>query len=97
MGVRVVFRRDHTAHVDELFRRAAGACDTGHRMPAARGETTEDIIMTTRETIERYFEKLAAKAEWQECFADDVVFTSYTSPTKEVKGRGAYLEATKGF
>jgi len=53
--------------------------------------------MTTRETIERYFEKLAAKAEWQECFADDVVFTSYTSPTKEVKGRAAYLEATKRF
>jgi ketosteroid isomerase-like protein len=53
--------------------------------------------MTTRETIERYFDKLAAKSAWQECFADDVVFTSFTSPTKEVKGKAAYLEATKRF
>jgi ketosteroid isomerase-like protein len=53
--------------------------------------------MTTRETIERYFDKLAAKSEWQESFADDMVFTSYISPTKEVKGKPAYIEATKRF
>ncbi|HEV8497508.1 MAG TPA: nuclear transport factor 2 family protein [Gemmatimonadaceae bacterium] len=53
--------------------------------------------MTTRETIERYFDKLAAKGAWQDSFADDVVFTSHTSPTKEVKGKHAYLEATKRF
>jgi ketosteroid isomerase-like protein len=53
--------------------------------------------MTTRETIERYFDRLAAKSEWPECFADHVAFTSYTSPTREVKGKAAYLEATKRF
>jgi ketosteroid isomerase-like protein len=53
--------------------------------------------MTTRETIERYFDKLARERAWQDSFADDVVFTSYTSPTKEVKGKPAYLEATKRF
>jgi ketosteroid isomerase-like protein len=53
--------------------------------------------MTTRETIERYFDKLAAKSEWQESFADEMVFTSYISPSKEIKGKAAYLEATKRF
>jgi ketosteroid isomerase-like protein len=53
--------------------------------------------MTTRETIERYFELLATKSEWQESFADDMVFTSHTSPTKEVKGKAGYVEATKRF
>jgi ketosteroid isomerase-like protein len=53
--------------------------------------------MTTRETVERYFDQLAAKSAWQESFADDMTFTSRTSPTKEVKGKAAYLEATKRF
>ena len=53
--------------------------------------------MTMRETIERYFDTLAAKGQWQESFADDVVFTSFTSPTTEVKGKAAFLEATKRF
>jgi ketosteroid isomerase-like protein len=53
--------------------------------------------MTTRETIERYFDKLAAKSEWQESFVADMTFTSYASPTKEVKGQAAYLDATKRF
>jgi hypothetical protein len=29
--------------------------------------------MTTRETIERHFDNLAAKSAWRESFADDMV------------------------
>jgi ketosteroid isomerase-like protein len=83
--------------VDELLRRAGGIRRADHVVPPVRGQTTEDIIMTIRETIQRYFDKLAAKSEWQESFADDIAFTSYISPTKEVKGKAAYLEATKRF
>jgi ketosteroid isomerase-like protein len=53
--------------------------------------------MTTRETIEQYFDRLAAKSEWQESFADNMTFTSYASPTREVKGKAAYLDATDRF
>ena len=53
--------------------------------------------MQTREVIESYFKKLKAKADWPSTFADDTVFTSFTSPIKEVKGRDAFVESTKRF
>ena len=53
--------------------------------------------MTTREIIDEYFRRLEAKADWSACLADDIAFTSFTSPNKHVDGRAAYLEATKRF
>ena len=53
--------------------------------------------MTTKGTIERYFERLKQKADWPSTLADDMVFSSMTSPVKQVKGKGAFLERTKGF
>lgn len=53
--------------------------------------------MTTRETILRYFENLKGKSGWDAFLSDEMVFTSFTSPIKQVTGRGAYLEATKRF
>ena len=53
--------------------------------------------MTTRAIIDDYFRRLKQKADWSGCLADDVVFTSFTSPNKRVEGRAAYLEATKRF
>lgn len=53
--------------------------------------------MQTREVIQDYFKKLKEKADWQSTFADDTVFTSFTSPIKEVKGRDAFVESTKRF
>jgi len=53
--------------------------------------------MTTRTIIDEYFRRLAQKADWAACLADDMVFTSFTSPNRRVEGRGAYLEATKRF
>lgn len=53
--------------------------------------------MTTRETIQSYFNSLKAKNGWEDFLSEDMTFTSYTSPIKRVSGRTAYLEATKRF
>lgn len=53
--------------------------------------------MSTRQTIEGYFDALKNKTGWQDVLATDMTFTSYTSPVKQVAGRDAYLEATKRF
>ena len=53
--------------------------------------------MTTRDTIQGYFENLSAKSGWEAFLSDDMAFTSFTSPIKRITGRDAYVEATKGF
>lgn len=53
--------------------------------------------MTTRETIQAYFNSLEQRSDWQSFLSDDVVFTSFTSPIKQVRGRAAYLDSTKRF
>ena len=53
--------------------------------------------MTTRETINGYFSNLKQKGGWDTFLADDMVFTSFTAPTKQVTGRVAYLQSTKRF
>jgi ketosteroid isomerase-like protein len=53
--------------------------------------------MTTRETIQRYFNELTAKGDWESLLADDLAFTSFTSPPRHVAGKAAYLESTKRF
>jgi len=53
--------------------------------------------MTTRETIEAYFRRLEGSGTWQELLAEDMEFTSFTSPIRKVAGRAAFLAATKRF
>lgn len=53
--------------------------------------------MTTRETIQEYFTTLEQKAAWPAFLADDMVFTSFTSPVRQVNGKAAYIEATSRF
>lgn len=53
--------------------------------------------MTTRDTVQGYFDSLKKKQGWEAYLADDIAFTSFTSPTREISGRAAYLEATKRF
>ena len=53
--------------------------------------------MTTKAAIEGYFAGLRQKKGWDSFLADDVVFTSFTSPVKQVTGKPAYLESTKRF
>jgi ketosteroid isomerase-like protein len=53
--------------------------------------------MTTRDTIDGYFRALERKDGWESFLADDLAFTSFVSPTKQVGGRAAFLESTRGF
>ena len=53
--------------------------------------------MTTRETIQSYFSSLKQRKDWESFLSDDMTFTSFTSPIKQVSGRAAYLESTKRF
>jgi ketosteroid isomerase-like protein len=53
--------------------------------------------MTTRDTVEGYFSSLKQRKGWEVFLSDDVSFTSFTSPIKQVSGRAAFLEATKRF
>jgi ketosteroid isomerase-like protein len=53
--------------------------------------------MTTRETIEGFFERLRGGQGWESLLADDVVFTSLTSPVQHATGKDACLQATRPF
>jgi len=53
--------------------------------------------MSTREIVQRYFEELARKGDWRSFLAEDLEFTSFTSPVKHVTGKAAYLETTRRF
>ncbi len=53
--------------------------------------------MNTKDTIQSYFTKLEQKDSWESLLGDDIMFTSFTSPMKQVKGKDAYLQATKRF
>ena len=53
--------------------------------------------MTTKDTIEDYFGSLKKKQGWESCLSDEMIFTSFTTPIKQVSGKAAYLESTKRF
>jgi len=51
----------------------------------------------TRATVEAYLESLKAGNDWRHLLSDDVVFTSRTSPVRQITGRERFVEATKRF
>lgn len=53
--------------------------------------------MSTRTLIETYFKALERKTGWESLLSDDVVFTSYAIPNRQIAGKQAYIEATKRF
>ena len=53
--------------------------------------------MSTKDTIHGYFNYLQHKKGWESFLSDDMIFTSFTSPVKQVTGRDAYIESTKRF
>ncbi|HEX6807969.1 MAG TPA: nuclear transport factor 2 family protein [Gemmatimonadaceae bacterium] len=53
--------------------------------------------MTTRETIERYFELLKARGNWPSLFSETATFTSFASPPRQLAGRDTLVNATSGF
>lgn len=55
------------------------------------------MIATTRDTIQRYFDRLQERSDWGSLLADDVVFTSRTSPGRQIRGRDQFLQGTGRF
>jgi ketosteroid isomerase-like protein len=53
--------------------------------------------MTTRETVQSYFDGVRQRKGWEAFLSDTLAFTSFTSPIKQVAGKEAYLEATQRF
>lgn len=53
--------------------------------------------MTTENTIQGYFASLKESKDWELLFADDLVFTSFTSPVRRITGKGAFLDGTRRF
>jgi len=53
--------------------------------------------MSTKETVQGYFDRLKRKEGWESFLSDDMVFTIFTNPVKQVTGKDAYIESTKGF
>ena len=65
---------------------------------SASGSTGKgERIVNARQIVDGYFAALKAKQDWQAFLADDLVFTSFTSPVKAIEGKTAFLESTKRF
>src|SRR6185312_11661915 len=64
-----------------------------HRARSAHGVEK----MTTRETIERYFDFVKARGDWPSLFSATATFTSFASPVRQIPGRDAFVKATAGF
>jgi ketosteroid isomerase-like protein len=64
---------------------------------AEESAASKENHMTTKAVIEGYFSSLKQKKGWDSFLAEDMVFTSFTSPVKQVTGKEAYLESTKRF
>lgn len=53
--------------------------------------------MSTRNVIESYFKALEGRKGWEFLLSDDVAFTSFTIPNRQITGKQPYIEATKRF
>lgn len=53
--------------------------------------------MTTRDAVQGYFNCLQQNTGWEAFLADEMQFTTFTSPVERVTDRGAYLERLRRF
>jgi hypothetical protein len=53
--------------------------------------------MTTKQTVELFFDTVMQKADWESMLANDLVFISATSPLKQVNGKAAALPGLRRF
>ncbi|HKV52053.1 MAG TPA: nuclear transport factor 2 family protein [Gemmatimonadaceae bacterium] len=53
--------------------------------------------MTTRDTVTAYFDGLRQKGDWASTLANDITFTSFTSPVRQIAGKDVFLQTTKRF
>ena len=59
--------------------------------------TDADRVTGPRAVVEAYFSALRDRRGWERLLADDIVFTSHTSPVRRRSGRTTMVEATKRF
>jgi len=52
---------------------------------------------STKDTVVEYFKRLQLRTDWQSLLADDMMFTSRTSPARQLMGRDAYVSGTSRF
>jgi len=62
--------------------------------PVADLQQESEDRMTTQQTIEAYFHALGSGKGWEALLAEDLQFTSFTSPVKTIAGKEAFLEGT---
>lgn len=48
--------------------------------------------MTTRDTVTAYLDRLRQHRDWASTLADDITFTSYTSPVRRLSGKAVFRE-----
>lgn len=53
--------------------------------------------MTTREVVTAYLDRLRQHGDWAPLMADDITFTSFTSPVRRLSGKEVVLQGTKRF
>jgi ketosteroid isomerase-like protein len=53
--------------------------------------------MSTKEAIQSYFSELQQKKGWESFLAENMIFTSFGSPIKQITGKAAYIESTRRF
>ena len=53
--------------------------------------------MSTKETIQGYFNELKQKKAWDSFLAEDMTFTSFVVPIKHLAGKTAYIDSTRRF
>jgi hypothetical protein len=90
LGIRAMLSGDRGTDVGVFLPRAGYLCDGRRFMSRTRGGCAAKggEAMTTRETIQAYFERLARKDGWEASLADDMTFTSFTSPARQPSRQG---------
>ncbi len=53
--------------------------------------------MTIKDTLHAYYKSFETKTGWLDFFTEDVVFTSYTSPLRQLKGKAAFGSGIQRF
>jgi ketosteroid isomerase-like protein len=53
--------------------------------------------MSTKETVQNYFNALREKRAWDSFLADTMTFTNFVIPIEQVTGKNEYIESTKRF
>ena len=56
--------------------------------------TRQQEIMTTKETVQRYYDGVARKEGWQSVISESIAFAS---PNQNTQGKDAYVQGTARF